>query len=104
MERRCVIRRVRSLDVSAVMTVPAIILSTDPGVHNLNPDVSAERIKRGKGYRDLSTVCVIPTRGTVDARVVEAWWSLITPMNQPFVRLMVRGMEVADAYNAAVET
>lgn len=86
------------------MTVPAIILGNNPGVHNLDPDASAERIRRGKGYRDLSTVCVIPTRGTVDARVVEAWWSLITPMNQPFVRLMVRGMEVADAYNAAVET
>ena len=76
----------------------------DPGVQNLDPAASAERIKRGKGYRDLSTVCVIPTRGKVDARVVESWWSLMPPMNQPFLRMMVKGMEVADAYNTAIET
>jgi hypothetical protein len=87
------------------MSSPTIILgSTDSGVHNLDPEASAERIGRGRGYRDLSTVCIIPTRGKVDARVVEAWWSLATPMNQPFVRMIVRGMEVAAAYNTAVET
>jgi len=87
------------------MTTPQIILgSSDAGVHNLDPEASLERIARGKGYQDLSTVCVIPTRGKIDARVVESWWSLQTPMNQPFVRLVVRGMEVAAAYNAAIET
>lgn len=87
------------------MTTPTIILgSTDAGLHNLDPTASAERIERGRAYRDLSTVCVIPTRGKVDARVVESWWSLVSPMNQPFVRLIVRGMEVAAAYNSAVET
>lgn len=86
------------------MIRPQIILGHDPGVHNLDPDASAERIGRGNGYRDLSTVCVIPTRGKIDSRVVDAWWSMQTPMNQPFVRLIVRGMEVAAAYNAAIET
>lgn len=86
------------------MTEPQIILGHVPGVHNLDPEASAARIKRGKGYRDLSTVCVIPTRGKIDSRVVETWWSLTGAMNQPFIRLMVRGMEVADAYNAAIET
>jgi hypothetical protein len=78
-------------------------MGTSPGVHNLDPEASAERIRRGKAYRDLSTVCIIPTRGKIDARVVESWWSLAPPMNQPFIRLFVRGMEVADAYNVAVE-
>jgi hypothetical protein len=82
---------------------PSIILGHAPGVHNLDLEASAARIRRGKGYRDLSTVCVIPTRGKVDSRVVESWWSLMPPMNQPFVRLVVRGMEVADAYNSALE-
>jgi hypothetical protein len=87
------------------MIAPSIILgSTNGGLHNLDPEVSAKRIERGRAYQDLSTVCVIPTRGKVDSRVVESWWSLMTPMNQPFVRLIVRGMEVAAAYNSAVET
>ena len=79
-------------------------MGSSPGVHNLDLQESAERIKRGKGYEDLSTVCIIPTRGKIDARVVESWWALMPAMNQPFLRMMVKGMEVADAYNTAIET
>lgn len=86
------------------MTKPSILLGHDPGLHNLDPEESARRISNGKGYRDLSTVCVIPTRGKIDAMVVESWWALMPPMNQPFVRMVVRGMEVGDAYNTAIET
>jgi hypothetical protein len=85
------------------MSSPAIIMGHAPGVHNSDLAASAERIERSKSYRDLSTVCVIPTRGRIDARVVESWWSLMTPMNQPFIRITVRGMEVAEAYNSAIE-
>lgn len=86
------------------MPAPTIIMGHVPGVHNLDPEASAARIERGKGYRDLSTVCVIPTRGKIDSRVVESWWSMVPPMNQSFIRVIVRGMEVADAYNSAIET
>lgn len=85
------------------MTAPQIILGHDPGVHNLDPEASSERLRRGRQYEDLSTVCIIPTRGKVDARVVESWWGLMQAMNQPFIRMIVKGMEVADAYNAAIE-
>jgi hypothetical protein len=62
-----------------------------------------KRLKEGKQYKDLSTVCVIPTRGSVPARVVESWWNLMTPMNNRFIRMFVQGMEVGSAYNQAVE-
>lgn len=86
------------------MGTPQIIMGGDPGVHNLTPDQSAARLRAGRAYEDLSTVCVIPTRGAIDARVVESWMALAPPMNQPFMRIIVRGMEVADAYNSAIET
>jgi hypothetical protein len=86
------------------MTKPQIVMGHVPGIHNLDPAGSAERIERGRAYRDLSTVCVIPTRGSIDSRVVESWWSMTPPMNQLFLRMMVRGMEVADAYNVAIES
>lgn len=85
------------------MSDPTIILGHFPGVHNEDPDASAKRIRKGKGYRDLSTVVVIPTRGAIDARVVESWWAMMAPMNQPFMRMIVKGMEVGDAYNTAIE-
>lgn len=54
-------------------------------------------------YKDLSTICIIPTRGVVSARVLQSWWSMMTPMNQKFIRTFVVGMEVGAAYTQAIE-
>jgi hypothetical protein len=85
---------------------PQIIISGEDlkGLHNQNLRQSRMRIKEGKAYRDISTVVVIPTRGKISDRVVEAWWNLMMPMNQHTVRMFIRRMEVGEAYNAAVET
>lgn len=84
---------------------PTIILGAyEGGRHNQDPAASEKRIKGGRAYRDLSTVCVIPTRGVIPARAVETWWGLITPMNQAFTRIFVSGMEVGEAYNQAIQT
>lgn len=77
--------------------------NNDEGYHNLNLQASRDRLIRGGSYQDLSTVCVIPTRGVIPAKVVQSWMGLATPMNQKFMRLFVEKMEVADAYNYAVE-
>jgi hypothetical protein len=82
---------------------PAIIIGGDLGFHNSDIEASRGRLERGKQYRDLSTVCVVPTRGMISARVVENWMGLMTPMNNAFLRIFVSGMEVGDAYNSAVE-
>lgn len=85
-------------------------------------------LPKGKTYRDLSTVIVIPTPGMteekaflncskckhkneytatrisgLDPRVVESWKRIVKPMNVPVLEMIVNGMEVGDAYNAAVE-
>jgi hypothetical protein len=74
---------------------PEIIVGGETeGHHNENT--------KDRAYRDLSTVMVMPTRGTIPARVCEALMGLMTPMNQPFTRLFVSGMEVGAAYDTAV--
>jgi hypothetical protein len=83
------------------MAEPQIIVGHEAGHHNAAD--SAARLRKKRTYKDLSTICVIPTRGMIPARVVESWWGLMTPMNQKFTRLIVKGMEVGDAYNAAIE-
>lgn len=55
-------------------------------------------------YQDKSIVCVIPTRGMVDIRVVDAWFKLITPINHKFTKLFMSGGELADSYNTAIIT
>lgn len=86
------------------MPKPQILAGQWEGEHNLDLDAVNERLRKGRGYEDLSTVCVCPTRGKIAARVVQSWMGMIRPMNQPFVGpVFIEHMEVADAYNAAVE-
>lgn len=85
------------------MAEPTIILSDLRGEHIKNLRKTSKRIRDGKAYRDLSTICVVPTRGSIPARAVESWLSLMPPMNQAFVRMFVAGLEVADAYNKAID-
>lgn len=73
------------------------------GWHNENIDVSRARLIRGETYRDLSTIWVTPTRGAIPAKIVQNWMNVQTPMNQKFTRVFMENMEVADAYNQAIE-
>ncbi|MBP9687614.1 hypothetical protein KBD68_03065 [Candidatus Woesebacteria bacterium] len=86
------------------MTVkPQIVFQNYEGVHNTDLDVTNNRLETQKFYKDLSTICIIPTRGMISAKVVQNWWSLMTPMNQKFIRVFMIGMEVGAAYSAAIE-
>lgn len=73
------------------------------GHHNSNLPNSIVRLEKGGAYKDLSTVCVIPTRDSLPAKVCTALWNLITPMNGKFFKFIVEGKEVGEAYNEAVE-
>ncbi len=66
-------------------------------------DVGTDAIIKGNSYKDVSTVIIIPTRGMIHCKVVSAWWSLITPMNQKSTKVFAVGMEVGDAYNSMIE-
>lgn len=79
------------------------IITPEGGFHNQDIRSSQARLARGGTYRNLSTVCLMPTRGTIPARVLQSWFSLMAPMNQPFTRLFLTNMEVGDAYEQAVE-
>ena len=85
------------------MIKPQIIVEDFEGRHNKDLDAAIGKLEVSKSYRDLSTVCIIPTRGVIPAKVVQSWWSLMTPMNQKFIRMFMIGMEVGAAYTAAVE-
>lgn len=91
---------------------PKISFEQNVGRNNANIEAARDRLVRGQTYRDLSTICVIPVvskdeDGTplngIPHQVVSSWWSLVSAMNQKFIRLFVPDKEVADAYNQAVE-
>ena len=78
-------------------------IEQDIGRNNTNIEAARDRLIRGRSYRDLSTICVVPTRGMIPSKVVQSWMNLAAPMNQKFMRLFIENMEVGDAYNHAIE-
>lgn len=82
---------------------PEIVIENYQGAHNSELIKSVERLEKGKAYRDLSTIIVIPTRGQINCRVVQSWWSIITPMNQRVIKVFASGFEVGDAYENMFE-
>lgn len=70
------------------------------GYHNSK---TKDQIIKGNSYKDLSTICIVPTRGMIPAKVVQCWWGMMTPMNQKFTRLFIEGMEVGEAYSVAID-
>jgi hypothetical protein len=57
----------------------------------------------GSTYKDASTVVVIPTRGMISHRVVQAWQGMLSPMNQRKAVLFCTGDEVGHAYNRMIQ-
>ena len=70
----------------------------------LNP-LGYERVKilPGSTYQDASTVIIVPTLGTIHHKVVSAWQSLISPMNQKRAFLFAVGDEVGKAYDNTIK-
>lgn len=87
-----------------------------------------EALPNGESFKDMSTLIIIPTRGTREEKgtlncnkcgekneyvttnssglhhiFVESYKRLIKPMNVPVLELMVPGMEVGAAYNSAIQ-
>jgi len=82
---------------------PQIVIENYQGTHNADILQSVERLEKGKTYRDLSTICIVPTRGMISAKVTQAWMGMIPTMNQKFTRIFMIGMEVGEAYNSVIE-
>lgn len=57
----------------------------------------------GSTYKDCSTVIIIPSRDKmIHHKVMNAWDSMLWPMNQQRCKLVVVGDEVGEAYNNTI--
>ena len=85
---------------------PAIIVPHEVGSQNADFAKSQARLDASRSYKNLSTIIVTPTRGgrCLCTRFVSAMQGLMRPMNQMAVGpIFMEGMEVGEAYNAAIE-
>ena len=83
---------------------PQIVMLDPSGYHNKDLDKSVGRLEKSKTYRDLSTIIICPTRGSIPCKVVQSWMAMFRPMNQLTVGpLFAVSMEVGAGYNALIE-
>lgn len=61
-----------------------------------------ERFKQLGTYRNLSTVWLTATRGTMQTKVAFNWINIAAGFNQPLARVCVEGCEVGAAYNYGI--
>lgn len=76
---------------------PQIIIESWEGRNNAIENWDAFR-KLGN-YRNLATVWLTATRGTMQTKVAFNWMNIAAGFNQPLAKIMVEGCEVGAAYN-----
>jgi hypothetical protein len=81
----------------------AELVSYDAGRHNLNLETATSRIIEGATWKQQRVIVAIPSAPMISAKVALSHWNLIFPPNQPVYRMLCLGLEVGDAYNAAIE-
>lgn len=74
-----------------------IIIENYEGRHN-TPTRYEEWSKLGL-YKNLSTIWITPTRGSMGTRVAFSWMNVQGGFNQQLVKVMAVGYEVGEAYN-----
>lgn len=79
------------------------IVSYDLGQHNGSIEASRARILQGSSWKKTRVIVLIPAADTMASKVALSHWNLIFPPNQAVYRLLCLGMEVGEAYSAAIE-
>jgi hypothetical protein len=78
-------------------------LSDSIGWHNKQYIANPVKVVSGNSYRDRSTICFIPTLGSVSVRWVQAYISTMKAMNQKFSQIFLDGHEVGKAYEQMID-
>jgi hypothetical protein len=73
------------------------------GAHNKDIDGSTARIIKGASWKKQRVVVILPAGESIPAKVALSHWNIGFPPNQGVTRILAQGMEVGEAYSAAIE-
>lgn len=81
---------------------PELLIQDLGGRHNADLGAARARLLKGGSWKKQRVLVVLPAADLIPAKVALSHWNLIFPPNQGVVRLLALGMEVGDAYSAAI--
>ena len=79
-----------------------IVSPIQEGPNNSEFVTSAARVKASNAWRDLSTVVISPTTGSIPTKIVMSWMAMMPTINQKVKWLMSVWVEVGAAYEEMV--
>lgn len=79
------------------------IVSYDFGRHNSMLEMSASRVMEGATWKKQRVIVLVPAAAMIPSKVYLSHMNLIFPPNQPIFRILCLGLEVGEAYSAAIE-
>ena len=85
------------------MAKAELIIQDFAGAHNADLGKTRARLIRGASWKRQRIVVIIPAADMIPAKVALSHWNLAFPPNNGVVRILAQGMEVGDAYSAAIE-
>ena len=85
------------------MTKPSLTMMDVGGAHNKDIDGSTARIIKGASWKKQRVVVILPAGESIPAKVALSHWNIGFPPNQGVTRILAQGMEVGEAYSAAIE-
>lgn len=80
-----------------------LVIQDFGGKHNSDPNATSARLMKGASWKRQRIVMVIPADTMIPAKVALSMWNMIFPPNNGVVRILAQGMEVGDAYTAALK-
>lgn len=83
---------------------PELIVQDFKGHHNSHPDRTVARLIKGGSWKKQRVICILPAGQSMQTKVALSHWSLAFPPNNGVVRILAQGMEVGEAYSAAIES
>ena len=81
-----------------------LIVQDFKGRHNAHPDQTVARLIKGGSWKKQRVVVIIPAADSIPAKVALSQWCLAFPPNNGVVRILAQGMEVGEAYSAAIDS
>src|SRR4029077_4180829 len=73
------------------------------GLHNTDLDQTRTRIIKGGSWKKQRILVILPAAESISSKVVLSYWNLIFPPNIGVCKILALGMEVGEAYSAAID-
>lgn len=82
---------------------PQLVSQSFGGKHNDNIEETRARLIQGASWKKQRIIVIMPASDLIPFKVALSLWNLLWPPNQQVFRMGALGMEVGEAYSAAIE-